>query len=265
VAWKIVVAAQPYPWEPEWKALLGHFRRVVPADRTVVVMADRGLYAKWLFEAITAVDWHPLLRINARGKFRPAGWYHRFGLRGWMDRVGQQWRGRGIAFPTPSCQLSRTLLARRAERYAEAWLVVTDLPPEAADVCWYGLGARIERGFKRFKRGGWHWQYTRMDDPARAERLWLALAIAPWWLIAVSGEAEETVAVETMDAAPQTQKRRWRLIGVFHRGWVVIMAALLHHDPLPLATGKPDEWPTETPSTAVNNAPSPARSGNLQL
>jgi hypothetical protein len=28
------------------------------------------------------------------------------------------------------------------------------------------------------ERGGWQWQYTRMEDPARAERLWLALALA---------------------------------------------------------------------------------------
>jgi len=38
----------------------------------------------------------------------------------------------------------------------------------------------MEQGFKRIKRGGWQWQYTRMTDPARAERLWLAIAIATW-------------------------------------------------------------------------------------
>jgi hypothetical protein len=206
-----------------------------------------------------------LLRINARGKFRPAGWYHWIDLRSWKDQVGQRWCSRGTAFQTPSCQLSCTLLACHADGYAEAWLVLTDLPPEAADVCWYGLRAWIEQGFKRLKRGGWHWQYTRMDDPARAERLWLALAIATWWLVAVGGEAEQVVAVETMDAVPRTSKRRWRLIGVFHRGWVVIMAALLRHDPLPFGTGKPEEWPVGGPSTVVSNTPEPPGPGNLQL
>jgi len=39
------------------------------------VLADRGLYAKWLFAAITALNWHPLLCIKKQGKFRPEGWY----------------------------------------------------------------------------------------------------------------------------------------------------------------------------------------------
>jgi hypothetical protein len=37
-----------------------------------------------------------------------------------------------------------------------------------------------------------------MTDAARAERLWLALAVATWWLLAVGGAAESTVAPETL-------------------------------------------------------------------
>jgi hypothetical protein len=29
-----------------------------------------------------------------------------------------------------------------------------------------------------------------MDDPARAERLWMAIAIATWWWLSVGGEAD---------------------------------------------------------------------------
>jgi hypothetical protein len=57
-------------------------------------------------------------------------------------------------------------------------LVLADLPPEAADVCWYGLRAWIEQGFKKIKHGGWQWQYIRMDNPVHAERLWLTITIA---------------------------------------------------------------------------------------
>jgi hypothetical protein len=48
VAWKILKSTEPHAWEPEWKILLGHFRQRVPADWTVIVLADRGLYAKCL-------------------------------------------------------------------------------------------------------------------------------------------------------------------------------------------------------------------------
>ncbi|MEZ5602471.1 MAG: hypothetical protein R3F36_16745 [Candidatus Competibacteraceae bacterium] len=45
------------------------------------------------------------------------------------------------------------------------WLILTDLPPTAANVGWYGFRAWIEHGFKKIKRGGWQWQYTRMMIP----------------------------------------------------------------------------------------------------
>jgi len=38
--------------------------------------------------------------------------------------------------------------------------------------------AWIECGFKDSQRGGWHWEQTKMLAPARAERLWLAWAVA---------------------------------------------------------------------------------------
>jgi len=64
----------------------------------VIVLADRGLYAQWLFAAIQALGWHPLLRVNAGGTFRPAGWVHRYPLTHWTPAVGRRWQGRGTAF-----------------------------------------------------------------------------------------------------------------------------------------------------------------------
>jgi hypothetical protein len=100
--------------------------------------------------------------------------------------------------------------------------VLTDLSPQAADVCWYGLRAWIEQGFKRIQRGGWQWQYTRMDDPARAQRLWLAIALATWWWLSVGGEAEAALPVETLPTVPGAARRQnngWRLVGIFRQGW----------------------------------------------
>ena len=47
------------------------------------------------------------------------------------------------------------------------------------------------RGFKLLKSGGWQWQATRMTDPDRVERLWLVLAVATRYVLAVGGEADE--------------------------------------------------------------------------
>ncbi len=190
VAWKVLRAEQKHPWKPEWLALLKRFQKVVPAQWTVLVLTDRGLYAKWLFEGIQTLGWHPLLRVNSGGNFRPEGWYHGRPFAQFVPAVGRRWQGRGTAFSGKTTRLNCTLLGYWGEGHQDPWLILTDLPPESADACWYGLRAWIEQGFKQIKRGGWQWQHTRMTDPARAERLWLAIAIATWWLLSVGGEAE---------------------------------------------------------------------------
>lgn len=246
VAWKILRATEKHPWQPEWLALLERFKGVVPAGWAVIVLADRGLYAKWLFQAIDALGWHPLLRVNQQGTFRPQGWYHWVPFTQLVPAVGRRWAGQGTAFHGKHTRLECTLLACWDAGHQEAWLMLTDLPPHAADACWYGLRAWIEQGFKRIKRGGWQWQYTRMENPARAERLWLALALATWWLLAVGGEAEAALPVETLPPVPGAARRQgkgWRLIGVFRRGWNLIMVALLMHQPLPMGQGTPEPWP----------------------
>jgi hypothetical protein len=247
VAWKVLKAEQKHPWKPEWLALLQQFQDVVPTAWTVIVLADRGLYAKWLFEGIRQLGWHPLLRVNAGGTFRPEGWYHRRPFTHWIPTVGSRWQGRGTAFSGKKTRLECTLLGYWGEGHQDPWLILTDLPPAAAEACWYGLRAWIEQGFKRIKSGGWQWQHTRMDDPARAERLWLAIAIATWWLLSVGGEAEAERAASTfppVPGSPRQQGRRWRWVGIFRHGWSLIMAALFNHQVLPLGQGYPEPWPS---------------------
>lgn len=257
VAWKILRAQQKHPWKPEWLALLKQFQDVVPGAWTVLVLTDRGLYAKWLFEAIQALGWHPMLRVNSGGAFRPQGWCHWQPFTRLVPAVGCRWQGRGTAFGGKTTRLDCTLLAYWGEGHQDPWLILTDLPPEAAEVCWYGLRSWIEQGFKKIKRGGWQWQYTRMDDPARAERLWLAIAIATWWLLAVGGEAEAEITAATFPAipgSPRQQGRRWRSVGTFRHGWSLIMAALFEHRVLPIGQGCPEAWPflpTTTESLAM--------------
>jgi hypothetical protein len=257
VAWKIVPATAKGAWKEPWLALLQQFQGLVPAGWSVLVLADRGLYAKWLFEGIRKLDWHPMLRINQGGKFRPRGWYHFVPLAQLVPHVGSRWRGRGTAFATTEAQLACTLLACWGEGHKEAWLILTDLPPEQGDAAWYGLRSWIEQLFKDAKRGGWQWQQTRMTEPARAERLWLAVAVATLWLVRVGGADEAAEAVELPELrlwseTEQPRTKRWRLVSVFARGWVVILTALINHDALPLGEFIPEPWPL------LPQAPDPA-------
>jgi hypothetical protein len=51
VAWVIIPAKQKGSWRPYWEELLARVAGVVPQDWKVIVTADQGLYADWLFTA----------------------------------------------------------------------------------------------------------------------------------------------------------------------------------------------------------------------
>ena len=254
VAWTVLPATEKHAWRGEWLRMLRQVRTVVPRRFFVIVLADRGLYARWLFQRIVRLGWHPLLRINTGGTFRPAPSAHYQPLRQLVPQPGTQWVGIGTAFQGPRRRLNCTLLARWEEGYKDPWLLLTDLAPSAGDACWYGLRTWIEQGFKITKRGGWQWQRTRMTDPQRAARLWLAVAVATLWLLSVGGLAEETIPestlwplvsadVPTCRSRPPTQLR---LVSIFRRGWIIILMALLNQRGLPRGRFKPDLWPSST-------------------
>ncbi len=251
VAWHVLRAAQPEAWRPHWLRLLRQVRPAIPSQLTVIVLADRGLYARWLFCRIRRLGWHPFLRVNAQGAFRPACARAGRRLSTFVPRPGTTWQGTGVAFTGKQRRLSCTLLACWAEGCRDPWLLLTDLPPEAAEAGWYGMRAWIEQGFKITKRAGWQWQRTRMDDPERAARLWLAVAVATLWLLLVGGEAEDDIPDSTLlDLTPalgaqrrQRQATRLRLVSCFRLGWTRILVALLNHQPLPWGTFAPDPWP----------------------
>ena len=71
IAWRVLPAIEKGSWKKPWLDLFAHFEGVIPEDWVVIVMADRGLYANWLWKAIRACNWHPFLRINDRFFFRP--------------------------------------------------------------------------------------------------------------------------------------------------------------------------------------------------
>lgn len=127
--------------------------------------------------------------------------------------------------------------------------------------CLLVRGAHLDlgQGFKVFKRGGWPWQRTRMSDPARAERLWLALAVDTLWVIS-SGDALDHDDTRPVIAAlsPLQAPPRPRLIRLFRLGHLGLLAAAVTGHPLPLPTclsphalPPPFADPTSTPSSSA--------------
>ncbi len=298
VAWKILPANVAHAWKPEWLALLAAFSALVPAGWTVIVMTDRGLYARWLYRAIVALGWHPLMRITCCGKFRKQGGKIGVPLDRLVPQPGRRWQGRGTAFPRrPEKRLECTLLACWDDCYDEPWFVVTDLAPEQAESLWYGMRAWIEHGFKLLKSAGWQWQTTRMTDCGRAERLWLVLAVATRYVLAVGGEVEaaEELPVETIPELASTaaqapraghspsasrrqdqsrsQARRpksepaaprlrasgtkQRLVSVFRQGLSALVAVLILGHALPEPQWRPEPWLELPAAIETSHGPPP--------
>jgi hypothetical protein len=234
--------------------MLRHVHRAVPRSWTVLVLAERGLDARWLLRRLTRRGWHPFWRLTTGGTLRPQGHVRAGPLKTVVPEPGTTWQGTGSACKGRHRQLHGTLLACWEASDKAPWLILTDVPPEASTACWDGLRAWIEQGFTSTKRAGWPWQRTRMTRPERAARLWLAVAVATLGLLSVGGEADEAIPASTgphvTALIPMPRRRRRatcrRLVRVFRRGWTLILVALLEQAPLPLGRFIPEPWPAGT-------------------
>jgi hypothetical protein len=243
VAWKILEGNEPDAWHPYWCELLAHLKGAVDEGWQVVVLSDRGLESARLFRAITALGWHPLMRVKAGGKFRPHGWHGWYWLRDLAPRVGTRRAFTGQAYK--GAPLSCTLLVCWDEGHAEPWLLLTDLPPGALDPCRYAWRAWIEQGFKVAKSGGLNWQNTRMTIASRAERLFLAVAVTTLWLVAVGAEVERPERIETVGPLPdhRQERRACRRTRLFVLGLTAVIGALLRGVALPRGRLFQEHWP----------------------
>jgi hypothetical protein len=215
VAWKVLYGGVKDPWGPYWEKLLSGLKDAVPAGWTVLVLSDRGLESPRLFRFIVGLGWHPLMRVKKGGKFRPNGWGNFYHFHQLVRQVGGSFYAEGTAYAGE--QLRCTLLACWSAGHDEPWLLLSDLPAEAGNAVWYGLRTWIEQGFKIIKSGVWDWQKTRMDDPGRVERLWLVLAVATLWVVAVGAEDEVQQGVKEelrkleREMSESTEQARTRL------------------------------------------------------
>jgi hypothetical protein len=258
VAWKVLAYNQKGSWQPYWQTLLAHLDGVIRAEWRVLVLADRGLYAPWLYRQIVGQGWHPFLRINLRAKACLEGSDRWDWISSWLPAAGQQWAARVACFAGKQTRLNCTLLLCREPGYEEPWVIVTDLAPQLVQGAWYRLRAWIEGGFKDYKRGQWGWQHTKMLDPARAERLWLALAVSTLWMVGVGSQAEVSRPTKHLEQLPPTHVARQtagsgtkgprgRELSCVTRGRLCVLAAVWLGEGWPQAALWPEAWPEHSP------------------
>lgn len=258
IAWKIIKAGQEGEWRPYWEGLLTALEGAVPPDWKVIVMADRGLYAAWLYQAIVKLGWHPMLRVKEDLSFQAKGEesFSPMGTR--VKRRGRGWSGKG-EWSEHGERMEGTVLMRWEKGYAEKLVVVTDLDEKEANAAWYQMRFWIEDEYKDHKSGGWGWEQTKMTDPKRAERQWLARAVAMHIAVLVGGleEASEQECKRRAAKRGSGKRRagrppkpvcrpRGREQSVLMAGQQSIQAAMMRGEEIPVGHMVTEEWPKQT-------------------
>lgn len=234
VAWRILPGNAKGAWHPIWVELIRYLKPAIPSDWQVDVLTDRGLYSKRLFRALSKAGWCPMMRIGTQGLWRPER------AKTWKKLSRLARPGMGIWCHRVVCfkgdPLVCTLLVQWDATYDEPCLIVTKLAPAQVNHNHYAIRAWIEAGFKDVKRGGLHWEQTKMTDPARAERLWLVMAVALIWLIRVGGEAQQMwQELPQLFSVPAT-------LSCFTLGWLTLLVAALKQQPLPHGRFVFEDW-----------------------
>jgi len=250
VAWAITRAGAQGSWVALCRRLFGNLAEAVPTGQRVLMLTDRGLESRRIFAAITDQGWHPMMRLTRRGTWREAGTDRWRALAGLLSGPGRYYLGKGHLFKTDP--FACTLLALWEEDHEEPWLLMTDLSPaqcrsQGMSAACYGLRSWIEQGFRCLKGGAYHYQRTRITDPARAERVWLVMAVSLVWTHALGGNTSGNTGggAGEPSSEPSSEPTEDGLIGIFrvgvrrvlgvHRsGWIKLLVAALRGEDLPL-------------------------------
>jgi hypothetical protein len=89
-----------------------------------------------------------------------------------------------------------------------------------------------------------------MESPARAERVWLAMSLATFYLVIIGGEVDASICESTFPrihyAAKSNAIKPNRKVSIFRLGWITVILSLIRHKPLRIGCFIPEQW-TESP------------------
>ena len=238
VAWKVVKGKSKGSWKPYWQQLYQSLQGVVPSNYFVIVSAERGLYANWLYQEIVDLGWHPFLRINHQGYYCSGSSSSWQPLATILTQKNQSWSGQITCFKKNP--LECTILARWDQDYTDPWLILTDLSPNQADVSWYQFRCWIECSYRDLKSDGFDWHKTRLFHPDRAERHWLAISVAMLWMVTLGGEQEISHEKSLIsDRSSLNSITSTPTLSCFVRGLLTVVVQLLNGQSLSLGRLSP--------------------------
>jgi len=173
--------ALPTPLEALVLELLAQAADLLPPGAHPTLLTDRGLSWPVVLDFCVAHGWHYLLRAQAATQVRFADG-RVCSLADLASRRGQGWCGRAEVFKKAGWRWVH-VVAWWAPQADEPWLLITDLPATRQRCRQYRKRMGQEQSFRDEKSHGFHWNDSRIRDPAHASRLLLLMALAMTWLI----------------------------------------------------------------------------------
>jgi hypothetical protein len=209
LAWRCYIAnsAADYPEEGQVKViekLLACVKRGMPADRKVVVMADRGIgTSPDLCRAVEALGLLYLFRVTSWskvctevGEFTIAA----------MVSEGESWAASGKIFKKNG-RIPAQARAIWSEGYDEPWALVTN--DDSLTGFEYAWRNWQEQSFRDLKSHGWQWASSCTQLPGHMERLMLLLVLAYAWVLALGSYAVQLGRAKPLQRHSDGQLRRY--------------------------------------------------------
>jgi hypothetical protein len=174
--------AAPAPLPGLIDALLAEVAALLPPGTRVVLLTDRGLSWPSLVDQCRRLGWSFLLRVQRQTRVQtPDG--HTRAIGDLAPRPGTRWQGTGCAFKDAGWRdVNVVAVWRRGTD--DPWLLVTDLAPTWLRCTDYRHRIDEEESFRDDKSSGFHWDASRVREPAHMERLLLILQLAVCFVLA---------------------------------------------------------------------------------
>jgi hypothetical protein len=233
VAWKVLHGNSAGEWHPLWAELLAQLSPALPRDKQVLLLFDRGLYSKRLFDLLRGYGWHPFMRIREQGLYKRCNGKH------WHDLKSLAYQGMKAYHFKAECFKGDPLLAYLWVEWdteqEEACLLLSDLAPARVMGNPYPLRMWIEASFKDWKRGGFRLEQCKTPDPQRLARLIFVLALALFYLMRLGNGLLSTQKASLSDPIHR--------LSLLTLGWINLLVSSIHDRPLREAPFRPYELP----------------------
>ena len=219
------LGGQPEPMPGLVVGLLRRAAACLPEGAEVTLLADRGLAWPQVVDACRELGWHFVIRLQGQARVRTAGG-RECSAAELAPRPGASWRGRAEVFKKSGWRDAAVAACWR--RGCDGpWLVVSDRDDGPRLFGRYAKRTWTEELFRDEKSSGFHWEQSRVTDPAHAARLVLLMALATYPALALGSRVIEVGLRRYLETGAR------RTLSLFQIGLRWLRFCLCHDRPLP--------------------------------